>query len=70
MNEYDLVVVGAGIAGLTAANRAAELGLKVVVLEKGQDESYPCNSRIATGAAGFWHCEEADRDRLGNRVRG
>ncbi len=35
MTTYDLAVVGAGIAGLTAANRAAELGCRVVVLEKG-----------------------------------
>ena len=44
----DLVVVGAGIAGLTAANRAAEQGCRVVVLEKTADERYFCNSRIAT----------------------
>ena len=47
--ETDLVVVGAGIAGLTAANRAAALGCRVVVLETGADDRYFCNSRIATG---------------------
>ena len=31
----DLVVVGAGVAGLTAAVRAAESGLAVIVLNKG-----------------------------------
>ena len=31
---YDLVVVGSGIAGLTAATSAAELGLAVLLLEK------------------------------------
>ena len=31
----DLVVVGAGVAGLTAALRAAELGLRVVICNKG-----------------------------------
>lgn len=31
---YDLIIVGAGAAGLIAAGRAAELGLKVLVLEK------------------------------------
>ena len=39
MNEEtraDLVVVGAGVAGLTAALSAAESGLKVVVLNKGR----------------------------------
>ncbi len=32
--EYDLVIVGAGCAGLVCAIRAAELGLKPVLLEK------------------------------------
>ena len=34
MNEFDLIVVGAGPAGMLAAGRAAELGGKVLVLEK------------------------------------
>jgi predicted flavoprotein YhiN len=34
MNQYDVIVVGAGPAGLLAAGRAAELGAKVLVLEK------------------------------------
>src|SRR5262245_43621480 len=53
----DLAVVGAGIAGLTAANRAAELGCRVVVLEKTADERYFCNSRIATGALNVAHTD-------------
>ena len=53
----DLAVVGAGIAGLTAANRAAELGCRVVVLEKGEDERYFCNSRIATGVLNVAHTD-------------
>ena len=32
--EYDLIVVGAGAAGLLAAGRCAELGQKVLVVEK------------------------------------
>ncbi|GAC67038.1 L-aspartate oxidase [Gordonia soli] len=35
VTRADLVVVGAGVAGLTAAIRAAELGLSVVILNKG-----------------------------------
>ncbi|GAB88635.1 FAD-dependent oxidoreductase, partial [Gordonia rhizosphera] len=31
----DFVVVGAGVAGLVAALRAAEAGLRVVILNKG-----------------------------------
>ena len=34
MNKFDVIVVGAGPAGLLAAGRAAELGAKVLVLEK------------------------------------
>ena len=34
MNNFDVLVIGAGPAGLIAAGRAAELGGKVLVLEK------------------------------------
>ncbi len=45
----DLVVVGGGLAGLTAAVRACELGLSVTVLEAGAGEDYPCNTRFSSG---------------------
>ena len=38
MNNFDVIVVGAGPAGLLAAGRAAELGGKVLVLEKMRSE--------------------------------
>jgi len=47
--QHDVIVVGAGIAGLVAANRAAQLGKRVVVLEKSKDERYLCNSRYTYG---------------------
>ncbi len=47
---HDLVIVGGGIAGLVAANRAAELGLRAAVLEKGTGERYACNTRFSGGA--------------------
>jgi len=34
MKEYDVIVIGAGAAGLMAAGRAAEKGARVLVLEK------------------------------------
>lgn len=34
MNKYDVIVIGAGAAGLIAAGRAGELGARVLVLEK------------------------------------
>src|SRR6516225_9126970 len=46
---HEVIVIGAGIAGLVAANRAAQLGKRVVVLEKSKDERYLCNSRYTYG---------------------
>ena len=49
MSGSGLIVIGGGLAGLTAANRAAEVGLSVLVLERGEEPDYFCNSRIAGG---------------------
>lgn len=49
--NFDLIIVGGGFAGLTAAVRAAELGLNTAVLERGDGEHYMCNSRVTTGVA-------------------
>src|SRR5262249_1459931 len=48
-DEGVVVVVGGGLAGLTAGCHAAELGLPVTLLEQGTDPSYECNSRITSG---------------------
>lgn len=47
--DFDLIVVGGGIAGLTAANRVAQLGRRPLLLEKGTDELYLCNTRYTGG---------------------
>jgi fumarate reductase flavoprotein subunit len=47
--QYDVITVGGGFSGLTAACRAAELGLKVAVLEARGEDRYPCSSRFSTG---------------------
>lgn len=47
--QYDVVVVGGGIAGMIAANRAAQLNLRAVVLEQGADAKYLCNTRYTGG---------------------
>ena len=51
--KVDLLAVGGGFAGMVAANRAVELGLTAAVVERGADNHYMCNSRVATGA---YHC--------------
>ena len=48
-DSYDVVVVGGGLGGLSAACRAAQLGLRPVVLERGSDPQYLCNSRFSGG---------------------
>jgi fumarate reductase flavoprotein subunit len=45
----DLIIVGGGLAGLTAGVRAVQLGLRPLVLEQGDGEDYPCNSRQSGG---------------------
>jgi len=47
--QFEVVVIGGGIAGLVTALRAAELGKKVAVLEKGTEEHYLCNTRYTGG---------------------
>lgn len=49
----DMVVIGGGIAGLTAAVRAAQGGLRALILERSADDRYMCNSRITSGV---FHC--------------
>ncbi len=47
--HFDLVAIGGGFAGLCAAVRGAELGLRTAVLEAGREETYRCSSRWAGG---------------------
>jgi fumarate reductase flavoprotein subunit len=47
--SYDLIIVGGGIAGLSAAVRSIEQGLKPLILEKGDEPNYPCNARYSGG---------------------
>ena len=47
--NVDLICIGAGFAGLTAALRARQLGLSVIVLERQSEPKQYNNSRITTG---------------------
>jgi fumarate reductase flavoprotein subunit len=47
--HVDLLVVGGGLAGLTAGVRALDLGLSVAVLEQGRGADYGSNSRHSSG---------------------
>jgi fumarate reductase flavoprotein subunit len=49
----NIVVVGGGIAGMVAAVRAAESGLRAIVLERNTEERYLCATRIS---GGVFHC--------------
>jgi len=52
MTLYDMAVIGAGPSGLACAIRAAEMGLKYLVLEKGSHvfqgiiDSYPRGKKV------------------------
>lgn len=68
---YDVAAIGGGLAGLAAALRAAQFGCRVIVIEQGTEELYPCNSRYAGG----WfhlalHDASADADWLVDRLLG
>lgn len=45
----DLAVIGGGLAGMSTALRARELGLSVALIEKGSGDDYECNTRYSGG---------------------
>ena len=55
MADYDLLVVGAGVSGLSMAHYAAEAGLKALVLE-GEERPGGClhSHRFSGEYKGFW----------------
>jgi len=67
--QHDVIVIGAGIAGLVAANRAAQLGKRVLVLEKSTEDKYRCNSRYTYGTFHINFADVmADEDALAARI--
>lgn len=55
--DADLLIIGGGLAGMAAAGRAVLAGLRTIVVEKGQEEDYICNSRIAGGVFNLAHSD-------------
>ncbi|OGA04070.1 MAG: hypothetical protein A3H35_20355 [Betaproteobacteria bacterium RIFCSPLOWO2_02_FULL_62_17] len=67
--QFDLIAVGGGFAGLTAACRAAQLGLKVAVLEKESADRYHCNSRYTSGVCNVMgHYARGNPEELENLI--
>ena len=66
MTEYDLAIVGGGIAGLSAAIYAGRSGLKAVVLERGPAGGVAHNAPLVENYPGF---EEISGPELTARMR-
>lgn len=66
--EYDVVVVGAGPAGTTAARFAAEKGLSVLILEKDRDVGYPVRCGEAVSKAGLEEFVSIDRKYIASDI--
>src|SRR4029077_5865668 len=69
--HFDLAAIGGGFAGLCAALRGAELGLRTAVLEAGADDNYLCSSRCAGGIFHVsYHDVKIGRDELIAAING
>jgi fumarate reductase flavoprotein subunit len=65
LGRVDVAVVGGGLAGLVAANRCAQLGLRTALLEKGPGPDGDSNARISTGLFHLaWRPLDARADEL------
>jgi tricarballylate dehydrogenase len=58
MHDFDVVVVGCGIAGLSAAISAQRLGARVAILERAPFEERGGNTRYTES---FWRMKNADQ---------
>ena len=54
MGKYDIVIIGAGISGLSLAHYCAKEGLKILVIEKRERVGGTLHSHSFEDAKGFW----------------
>jgi digeranylgeranylglycerophospholipid reductase len=67
-SEYDIIVVGGGPAGSTAARFAAEQGVSVLMLEKDRDIGYPVRCGEAVSRAGIEEFIEIDKRWIASEI--
>lgn len=60
VNKYDVIVIGGGPSGTTAARYAASEGLSVLLLEKDRDIGYPVRCGEAVSRSGIQEFLEPD----------
>ncbi len=68
--KYDIVVVGAGPAGSTAARIAAENGASVLMLEKDREVGIPVRCAEAVGEVGMSRIVKLRPEWIANRIEG
>lgn len=54
MNKYDMIIIGAGISGLSLAHYCAKEGFKTLVIEKSERVGGTLHSHSFEDAMGFW----------------
>jgi digeranylgeranylglycerophospholipid reductase len=62
MTDFDVIVIGGGPAGSTAAYEAAKAGVKTLILEKDRDIGYPVRCGEAVSDAGLRQFMEPKRE--------
>jgi tricarballylate dehydrogenase len=62
--NYHVIIIGSGNAGMCAALAASELGARVLILERAPEEHYGGNSRFTSGSMRFAYNSVDDLKRI------